>query len=144
MSVDRAAVCARCAAGRGCGAGLLGQRRKAAVIEAKVAAGITLEAGDRVRLEFIPAELVRAAWLAYGLPLAGLIAAVLVASRLAPGNELAAIAGAALGLVAGAWHGRRSLLQSGCLSRCVPTVSERIAPRAAAPEPGPDVAETSR
>lgn len=135
VSVDASAVCARCAAGRGCGAGLFGQRRKPAIIEAKLTEGLTLVAGDRVRLEFVPAELVRAAWLAYGLPLAGLIAAVLVAARLAPGNELAAVVGAALGLVAGAWYGRRSLRQSGCLSRCVPIVSERISPaRAAAPE----------
>lgn len=135
MSVESSAVCARCTAGRGCGAGLFGQRRKPAVIEARVAEGMMLEAGDRVRLEFVPAELVRAAWLAYGLPLGGFIAAALVATRLAPGNELAAVAGAALGLVAGAWYGRRSLARSNCLSRCVPVVSERISPaRAAAPE----------
>jgi sigma-E factor negative regulatory protein RseC len=135
VSVEPSAVCARCAAGRGCGAGLIGQRRKPAIIEAKLSKGLTLEAGDRVRLEFMPAELVRAAWLAYGLPLAGLIAAMLVATRLAPGNELAAIAGAVLGLVAGARYGRRSLKQNDCLSRCVPIVSERISPpRAAAPE----------
>lgn len=135
MSVESSAVCARCAAGRGCGAGLFGQRRKPAVIEAKLAEGMALEAGDRVRLEFVPAELVRAAWLAYGLPLAGLIAAALFAALLAPGNDLAAVAGAVLGLLAGAWHGRRSLRQSGRLGRCVPIISERISPpRGAAPE----------
>ncbi len=128
VSVDSAAVCARCAAGRGCGAGLLGQRQKPAIIEAKLAEGMTLEAGDRVRLEFVPAELMRAAWLAYGLPLAGLVVAVIAASRLAPANEPAAIAAAAIGLVAGAWYGRRSLRQGTCLSRCVPTISARIPP----------------
>jgi sigma-E factor negative regulatory protein RseC len=129
VSVDPALVCARCAAGRGCGAGLFGQRRRPAVIEAKVAAGITLSPGDRVRLEFLASELVRAAWLAYGLPLAGLLVAVLVATRVAPGNDLAAVAWAALGLLAGAWYGRRSLLDSGCLGRCVPTVSEKLPPQ---------------
>lgn len=128
MSVEPSAICARCAAGRGCGAGLFGQRRKPAVIEAKVADGLLLEAGDRVRLEFVPAELVRAAWLAYGLPLAGLVSAALAATRVFPGNELAAVVCAALGLVAGAAWGRRSLLRDSCLSRCVPTVSERLAP----------------
>lgn len=129
MSVDPAVVCARCAAGRGCGAGLFGRRRQPAVIEAKVAAGVTLEAGDRVRLEFLGSELVRAAWLAYGLPLAGVVAAVLVATRIAPGDDLTAVACAALGLLAGAWYGRRSLKRSGCLSRCVPMVAERLAPQ---------------
>lgn len=126
--MDRAAVCARCAAGRGCGAGLLGAQRKPAVIEAKVAGGISLRAGDRVRLEFVPAELLRAAWLAYGLPLTGFVAAALAATRIAPGSELAAVAGAALGLLAGAAYGRRSLRLNGCVGRCVPVVSERLAP----------------
>ncbi len=121
-------MCARCAAGRGCGAGLFGQRRKPAVIEAKVAAGVLLTAGDRVRLEFVSAELVRAAWLAYGLPLAGLVVASLAASRVFPGNELAAVICAVLGLFAGAAYGRRALRQGRCLSRCMPVVSERLAP----------------
>ena len=90
--------------------------------------GISLRAGDRVRLEFVAAELLRAAWLAYGLPLTGLVAAALLATRIAPGNELAAIAGAALGLLAGAAFGRRSLKRGGCLGRCVPVISERLAP----------------
>ena len=122
-------MCARCAAGRGCGAGLFGQRRQPAVIEAKVAAGVTLAPGDRVRLEFLAPELVRAAWLAYGLPLAGLLIGVLIATRLAPGDDVAAVASAALGLFAGAWYGRRSLLHGGCLGRCVPMVSEKLPPQ---------------
>ena len=126
--MDRAAVCARCAAGRGCGAGLLGARRKPAVIEAEIAEGISLRPGDRVRLEFVPAELLRAAWLAYGLPLTGLVGAALLATRVAPGNELAAVACAALGLLAGAAYGCRSLRLNGCVSRCLPVVSERLAP----------------
>ena len=57
--MDRAAVCARCAAGRGCGAGLLGSTRQPAVIEARVSEGIALRTGDRVRLEFVAAEMLR-------------------------------------------------------------------------------------
>lgn len=128
MSVDRAAVCARCAAGRGCGAGLLGARRKPAIIEARVSEGIALRAGDRVRLEFVAAEMLRAAWLAYGMPLTGLLAATLLATRIAPGNELAAVACAALGLLAGAAYGRQSLRRGSCLGRCVPVIAERLAP----------------
>jgi positive regulator of sigma E activity len=106
----------------------LGASRKPAVIEARIAGGIALRTGDRVRLEFVAAELLRAAWLAYGLPLTGLVAAALLATRIAPGNELAAVACAALGLLAGAAGGRRFLRRGGCLSRCVPVISERLAP----------------
>lgn len=94
-----------------------------------MADGITLAAGDRVCLEFVPAELVRAAWFAYGLPLAGLVVAAIVATRLWPAHELAAVLCAALGLVAGAAYGRRALLRSGCLSRCVPVVSGKLDPK---------------
>lgn len=132
VSVDRAAICARCAAGRGCGAGLFGVRRQPAVIEVRLAAGVVVEAGDCVRLEFASARLLHAAWLAYGLPLASMIGAVLLAARIAPANELAAVLFAACGLVAGAVYGRRLLLQSGCLSQCVPTASARISPHAGA------------
>lgn len=126
VSVDAAAVCQRCAAGRGCGAGLFGKRQQPAELVVNVPPGVVLKAGDRVRLDLVPAHLLRAAWLAYGLPLAGLLLGAILASRLFPSNELAAVLLAALGLLAGAWQGRRTLTRSGCLRHCVPTASERL------------------
>lgn len=124
VSVDPMAACPRCAAGRGCGAGLLG-RRSVAELEVKVAAGLVLEPGDRVRLEFAPAPVLYAAWLAYGLPLAGLVAGALAGSSIGSGGEPGAVLGALSGLGAGALLGRRALSRNGQIGACVPTATER-------------------
>lgn len=92
----------------------------------KVAAGLVLEPGDRVRLEFAPAPLLRAAWLAYGLPLAGLVGGALLAGWMAPGGELAAVLAAVCGLGAGALVGRRALTRNGQIGECVPMAAERV------------------
>ena len=127
VSVDAAAVCRRCAAGRGCGAGLFGKRQPSTLLDVNVAEGVALHVGDRVRLELLPAHLLRAAWLVYGLPLFGMLLAVVAASQiLAPGNDIAAVLFAAFGLVAGALLGRRAVNRSGCLRHCVPTASAII------------------
>lgn len=120
-----AAACPRCAAGRGCGAGLLGPRPPTE-LPVKAAPGVALKPGDSVRLELVPARLLRAAWLAYGLPLAGLVGGALLAAYLVPGAEPMAVLASAGGLVTGALLGRRALSSKGQLSECVPTAAERI------------------
>lgn len=125
VSVDAAAVCPRCAAGQGCGAGLFVGRPRPAELEVEVAPGLVLEPGDRVSLEIVPSRLLRTAWQAYGLPLAGLVAGALAAAWAAPGGELAAVLGALFGLVAGAIAGRRALSRNGQLGHCVPTAAEK-------------------
>ncbi|HZD53357.1 MAG TPA: SoxR reducing system RseC family protein, partial [Woeseiaceae bacterium] len=101
VSVEVAAACPRCASGAGCGAGLLVRRREPAELEVEIARGISLQPGDRVRLAFLPARLLRAAWLAYGLPLGGIVCGTLLSAWLEPRGELAAVAMGVAGLLAG-------------------------------------------
>ena len=69
-----------------------------------------LRPGDGVIIEVADGELLRAAALAYLPPLAGLLAGPQDAAALTPCNELAALAGAALGLAAG-WGASRAWLR---------------------------------
>ena len=117
--------CARCASGKGCGAGLLpgdtGPRR----VEALVPGNVDLQAGDRVQLQLTADNVLRAAALVYGLPLAGALGAAglaWVAHAGDVGAALAALAGAATGAVAG--HLRLRRVE--CLQQFTPTVSARL------------------
>jgi sigma-E factor negative regulatory protein RseC len=131
VTVEAAVACARCAAGRGCGAGLL-QQDRTRTVKARVRPEQRLAPGDRVRLELAPDRLLRAAWLAYGLPLLGVVLAVAAASTFEQaGNELLVVAGGALGLVAGLAAGRRALRGGECLDRMTP-IAVRQVPAAAA------------
>jgi sigma-E factor negative regulatory protein RseC len=133
VSVDAAVACARCAAGRGCGAGLL-QQGRTRLIRVRVADGVDLEPGDRVRLELEPLHLLRAAWLAYGLPLLAMVVSVAVATVMAEQlSDAATMAFAAVGLAAGLIAGRRILRRDSCLQHLTPMVSERINARSNVP-----------
>lgn len=126
VSVAMASACPRCASGRGCGAGLL-QQGKPRVLEVRVAEGLVLEAGDRVSLSLAPELLLRAAVLAYGLPLAALLAAVALASGLfGAGSELALVSSGAAGLSLGALAARRILRKDRCLHHMLPTATRKI------------------
>ena len=128
VMVDAALVCARCAAGKGCGAGLLTGASRSRLIDVSVTPGMDLKPGDDVRLTLAPSHLLRAAVLAYGMPLAGVIIALGIAwimSRTL--NDVLAVTLAICGLVAGALFGRHFLNQDDCLKHLVPTVSERNA-----------------
>jgi len=72
--------------------------------------GKPLLPGDGVIIEVEDGELLRAAALAYVPPLAGLLAGPAAAAALMPGSELAALAGAVLGLAAG-WGAARAWLR---------------------------------
>jgi sigma-E factor negative regulatory protein RseC len=128
-----AAACARCAAGRGCGAGLL-QRGRTRLIQVRVADGLYLEPGDCVRLELEPLHLLRAAWLAYGLPLLAMVLSVAAATAMADQtSDLGVVAFGAVGLAAGLIAGRRILRRDGCLQHLTPVVSDRISGRDSVP-----------
>ena len=128
VSVDAATNCARCAAGKGCGAGLLTGSKRSRLIEVQLSPGLGLKVGDEVKLELAPANLLRAAFLAYGLPLGGIIIALGVAGFLdrALDDQLAVLL-AVGGLVGGVLLGRHYLNKDGCLKNLVPTISERNA-----------------
>jgi len=120
IDVDVAA-CPRCAAGKGCGAGLPAAAAASRRLEVPVAAGDGLAAGDVVELHLDPAHVLRASIIAYGLPMAGAIVGAAAAWTLSLGDAAAAaaaLAGLALGLVAG----RRRLRREACLRHFLPTV----------------------
>ena len=122
VRVRSASGCARCAAGRGCGAGLGGAEARFLDIELPLTKDIAgLRVGDNVTLDLEPGNLLLAAMLAYGVPLAG--AAMLAALAHTMGaSEPVAAGSALLGLVAG-------MLLSGYRSRqgvCLDRVSPRV------------------
>ncbi len=128
VSVDAAEVCARCAAGKGCGAGLLTGSNRTRIIEVQLSPGMEIEPGDEVKLSLAPSHLLRAAVFAYGLPLIGIVVALGVASILNQAlDDHFAIALAISGLVMGGLLGRHFLNKESCLKNLVPTISERNA-----------------
>lgn len=121
-----AIVCARCAAGRGCGAGLAaGGEATTRRVMAGVEPGIMLRPGDAVALGLAGRQLLSAALYAWGMPLAGALAAALLAWIGGAGDGVAAaiaLAGAILGAVVA-----RSRLRAGrCLSSMTPSVVRRL------------------
>lgn len=106
---------------------MFGAGRRAVRIDVDVAANLSLAAGERVYLLLEPVNLLKATWLAYGLPLLGLVAgAGLVWSLRNPAGELATVAGAIAGLLAGLVLGRWYLGQHACLRHFVPYVRSRV------------------
>lgn len=123
VEVDSAAACPRCAAGKGCGAGLLqpGGRRQ---IEVVVPEGIHPRVDDRVELVLPPRNLLQAAATVYGFPLTGGLAGAAFAYALVLGDTAAAAAallGVGVGIAASRWR----LRQGACLGSFTPTI-ERL------------------
>jgi len=126
IDVNAQAACPRCAAGRGCGAGLFNGRQQTRRLEAWVAPGLDIEEGDVVRIELAPRNVLRAALIVYGLPLTGAAIAAGLAYLFALGDAGAAVL-AITGLIIGLVTGRRQLAKQDCLAQFTPTVSERLA-----------------
>jgi sigma-E factor negative regulatory protein RseC len=122
--VDPSAACPRCAAGKGCGAGILATGRGVRRVEVAVPDGMELTVGDRVALSLLPENLLTAATIAYGIPLAGAVAGAAIGLSLAAG-DLGAAGAALVGLTAGILAARRRLGRSACLRRFVPVVQGR-------------------
>ncbi len=128
VSVDAAEICARCAAGKGCGAGLLTGSKRTRLIEVQLSPGMEIAAGDEVKLSLAPSHLLRAAIFAYGLPLVGIVIALALASVLNQAlDDQLAIVLAISGLVVGGLLGRHFLNKDACLKNLVPTISGRNA-----------------
>lgn len=129
VDVQAEVVCARCAAGRGCGAGVFSASRGTRRLDIAIDEALDLAAGDTVGIELAPGNVLSAALLVYGLPLAGAALAAALAYGLGMGD-----AGAALlalgGLCAGALAGRRRLQDAGCLARFTPTLARPVGPDA--------------
>ena len=118
VEVDMAAVCPRCAAGKGCGAGFGSVRNRR--VEARIASGADIAPGDTVTLTMAPNNVLRAAVIVYGWPLAAAaLGAVLAYLAGLPdsGVVLATVAGLGAGLALA----KRRL--RGCLRDFTPEVS---------------------
>jgi len=125
VEVENGAVCPRCAAGKGCGAGLLGGTPKTRRLEASLGADQVLAAGDRVELVLPTNSLLRATLIGYGLPLGGALLAAAIAYLLEFGDKAAAmtaVAGIGAGWIAGRWR----LNRGDCLRQFMPVVGQRL------------------
>ena len=122
--VDAPVVCHRCAAGKGCGAGLLGGSSASRSFDVDVPVGMQLGIGDEVTLTLSPRSLLRAAALAYGLPLLSLVMAATIAWLAGAGpDSLVAVAMVIAGLAAGIFGSRHILSQGAACDQFVPTIA---------------------
>jgi sigma-E factor negative regulatory protein RseC len=125
IEVESPVACRRCASGRGCGAGLLasGQSR---TIDVNIPPGMALQRGDAVRLVLDSRQLLRAAMLAYALPLAGLLLFAAIAVLVFPGaGDLAMATVGLTGLLAGFLVSRWRMGSASTCGRFVPVVDRR-------------------
>ncbi len=125
VEVDVSTACPRCAAGKGCGAGLLVGSGRLRRVEAAFGADMVLVEGDSVEISLASSNLLQAALIVYGLPLLGAILAAGLAYVLALGDGAAAVA-AIIGLSAGLLAGRWRLRRNACIDDFVPRVEKRL------------------
>lgn len=126
VSVEAAVACPRCAAGKGCGAGLFGSSAGARQVEASIPPGVEVAVNDVVEIVLAPDSLLRAALTVYGLPMLGAVIGAAVAYAMSLGDAAAAIAaitGLAFGLALGRWR----LGKAACLRQFLPMVARRVA-----------------
>ena len=121
VTVDAAAICPRCAAGKGCGAGIFGASASVRRLEVSLAPGVEVSEGDTVSLSLGSRNLLQAAIIVYGWPLLGAITGVLLAF-LGDLDDAGAAASALAGLAVGIALARVRLGHKDCLSRFSPTV----------------------
>ena len=91
VEIAAAPGCARCASGKGCGAGVLAGDERLRSVEALIAHGLAVREGDRVSIQLAPKNLLRAALIVYGLPLTGAVVAS-AAAHLLGASDPAAVA----------------------------------------------------
>lgn len=118
--------CARCAAGKGCGAGILGGDEQSRRVDALIAHGLDLAEGDRVRIELASNNILRASMIVYGLPLLGAVAGA-AGAWFGGMGDLGAAAAALAGVGVGILAGRLRLQRTGCLRTFTPTVTATLA-----------------
>lgn len=126
VEVETAEFCSRCAAGKGCGAGVFGSDRGPRQFDAPVVHGMSLCEGDEVQIELAPQSVLHAALLVYGAPLAGVLIMAGIAQILGFSDGEAASA-VVFGLLVGAFVSRRRLQRSNCLRQFTPAITGRLA-----------------
>ena len=124
LSVERNVACARCASGKGCGAGFLAESKASAELRLQIPEGVILRPGDTVNLIMEPANIFSAAVYVYGLPLIGVVGALVVGRILVgPLTDGVAVAIALLGLLTGFVSGRRILRRQRCIEQFTPGIA---------------------
>jgi sigma-E factor negative regulatory protein RseC len=124
VEVVAAARCPRCAAGRGCGAGLLEGESTPRRVDALLPGNLEVHRGDRVWLELAPEDLLQAALLAYGTPLLTMLLAA-GGAYLAGLGDLQAVVATLLGAGIGMGIARLRLRRGQCLQNMTPRVAGR-------------------
>lgn len=125
VAVDVSTACPRCAAGKGCGAGIFSGRERTRRVDAVANQSQILAVGDTVQLQLTETSLLSAASFVYGIPLAGALGAAALAYGLRLGDAAAAVA-ALVGLGLGVLIARWRLAEPNCLRRFVPRVQEKL------------------
>jgi len=125
VEVESVVVCERCESGKGCGAGLLGQRSGDRRVEATVAENLEVRNGDLVSIVLEPRNVLRAAIIVYGYPLTGAVLTAFVAYAAELGDIAGALA-ALSGLVAGILIAKARLQNTRCLRDFTPVVVDRL------------------
>ena len=129
VRVAPAAGCARCAAGEGCGQGLLGAMRSGPTpgeFWVTVPGGDGVAPGDRVLLRMRPSALVAGAALMYMVPLLGLLLGALFAEALVGGSDGMTAAAGIVGLAGGLMVVRHRLRDAREARRFEPVFVRRV------------------
>lgn len=113
--------CARCAAGKGCGAGLVGTAASGRGLSVRLPSGQRLAVGDTVQLALSSRSVLVAAGIVYGYPLAAAVMGVLLAYGGSFGDPVASLFGLT-GVLVGMALARFRLRQSAYRRRFEPTV----------------------
>lgn len=126
VRISTAIACARCEAGKGCGAGILGKRERDREIEARLAPGLMVAVGDTVDIVMQSTRLLQAAVIAYGYPLAAGLAGAGIAMTL--GADDAVAAGVTLlSLFCGYFAAKLRLATGRCAEGMTPLITRRTA-----------------
>lgn len=126
VEVDTAVFCSRCASGKGCGAGIFGSDRGPSRFVAPVVGNLELREGDEVQIELAAQNVLHAALIIYGIPLATALVASGAAwlAGLSEGKAVLAVIG---GLALGALIARRRLRHASCLRQFTPAIVGHLA-----------------
>jgi len=123
VDVGSVPVCPRCAAGKGCGAGLFGTNAGAITLNVELPASGAFKAGESVQLAIPSSRLLRASMLAYGLPLLGALGLTMFGWLFVqPLSDAAAALFAMSGLLIGFFVGRRRLNKESCARQFQPEI----------------------
>lgn len=106
VQTQRETGCGGCAATATCGTSVL-QKMFVNPSLLKVSNHLNARPGDEVELALEGQDLLKQALMAYGLPLVGLFSGALLAMLFVDGGDLAAMLGAAVGLVVAWWMVKR-------------------------------------